>query len=328
MPAEDESHALQRILRAHSGGAGAGGASPARVLRVAVARAAREAAGLLASVTGHRETSPRFDALAQGFGEDRLVFLIEGAARVPGLAVLDGGLVAALIEQLTTGRVVAAAPAPRAPTPTDAALIRPFLQALFNELAQPDVSLPVPAKGFRPVATLRDGPAIFLALEDVRFWQVALQLDLAGGAKQGELRLVLPHESGAGRRSDALERGRRHALASIPVALDAVLARISLPLAEFDRLGEGTSLPVPREALQAVEVVAGGNVVGRARLGQQGGNRAIRINAPEPLPPDSPSAAGEMPSFAAASLPQPGAQPAVAPDASPATAISEPEAAD
>nr|WP_245218473.1 FliM/FliN family flagellar motor switch protein [Rubellimicrobium aerolatum] len=67
------------------------------------------------------------------------------------------------------------------------------------------------------------------------------------------------------------------------VALDAVLHRLSLPLAEAEALHVGQLLPLPGVTVASVRLEGSGGVdLGSARLGQVAGMRAIRIEQPPP----------------------------------------------
>uniref|UniRef100_UPI00197ACD62 FliM/FliN family flagellar motor switch protein n=1 Tax=Frigidibacter oleivorans TaxID=2487129 RepID=UPI00197ACD62 len=65
--------------------------------------------------------------------------------------------------------------------------------------------------------------------------------------------------------------------------IDAVLARLSLPLARLLALAPGATLTLPGAALAALRLEGpGGVAVARAELGQAEGRRAIRLTAAAP----------------------------------------------
>ena len=73
--------------------------------------------------------------------------------------------------------------------------------------------------------------------------------------------------------------------------MNAVLCSVSLPLSEAQKLKPGDLIPLPPEALDAVEFIAGsGDAVAGGRLGQMNGMRAVRLMWPEAAePPQAPT---------------------------------------
>lgn len=61
--------------------------------------------------------------------------------------------------------------------------------------------------------------------------------------------------------------------------LDTVMHRVHTTLSVLETWEAGTVVPIPREALSQVELRASdGRLVSRGRVGQMGGNRAVRID--------------------------------------------------
>ncbi len=266
-----------------------------KLYRLALARAAHDGAGLLARVTGFSPDRATLDDLAAAHDGRQLVFLTEGGGGALGLAVLDGQFLAALLEQLTTGRVVSAPAPERSPTPTDAAVAADFLQRLFAGLGDAAATgLAASPASFRPAAPLKDGPAVLLALEDRPYRRIALTAELGGGAKTGQVHLVFPEHAQEG--ADAAARARTWAqglranVCAASVTLEAVLHRLSVPLEQAQALTVGSELKIPRDSLGAVVLEgAGGARVGLARLGKCSGFRAVRLLAPATSGPPGPA---------------------------------------
>lgn len=103
--------------------------------------------------------------------------------------------------------------------------------------------------------------------------------------------------------ADALPRSdiattMRHAMQRYPVKLNAILARIPMPLGQATQLRPGDVLEVPVCALEQVQVEGvDGLPIATARLGQAHGNRAVRITSDQQTPED--------PTFLSAALSQP-----------------------
>lgn len=295
---------LKRKIELAGEGPDPGAQSCCKLYRLALARAAHDGAGLLARVTGFSAEQATLDDLAAAHDGRQLVFLAEGGGGALGLAVLDGPFLAALIEQLTTGRVVPAPAPERSPTPTDAAVAADFLQRLFAGLGDAAATgLAAPPASFRPAAPLKDGPAVLLALEDRPYRRIALTAELGGGAKTGQVHLVFPERvqesADAAARARAWARGLRANVCAASVTLEAVLHRLSLPLEQAQALAVGSELKIPRDSLGAVVLEgAGGAKVGVARLGKCSGFRAVRL-----LAPPAPAAHGPAPGPVAASAP-------------------------
>lgn len=105
----------------------------------------------------------------------------------------------------------------------------------------------------------------------------------------------------------------------LPARMDAVLHRLVLPLSAAERLQPGDLIPLPVEALDSVELLAGdGAGVAGGRLGQINGMRAVRLAWPEGARGGvAAEAQGAAPGLPAAEAAEPAAAapvPAPAPD--------------
>jgi flagellar motor switch protein FliM len=131
---------------------------------------------------------------------------------------------------------------------------------------------------------IEDGRALSLVLDAPEYDLFRLSVDLGEGAKTGMLTLILPvqpkiSQAAEGReaQADASDGFKGNAL-DAPVTMDAVVARITMPLNEICQLAQGSILPVPTECLSKTELVAAGNhVVSEVLLGQMNGLRAVRF---------------------------------------------------
>ncbi|MFV2002692.1 MAG: FliM/FliN family flagellar motor switch protein, partial [Paracoccaceae bacterium] len=285
MSLDENISVLQRKVNARAPQPEPLGMSPAKALRLAVARACEEVAGMEASVSGFVQEKTTVDAIIAALGEPHLIFLTEGPDGAIGLALLNAQAMAAIIEQLTTGRVVPGRAEPREATRTDAVVVATVLDRLLEVFDDGlgRMQTPPPVAGFRQAVSLPDGRAVKMALEEMPYRLFRLSLDFSHGAKTGELRLIFPFDLSDQGASDATLQARwrnqwHQALSQTQTDVEAVLHRFSLPLDEIESLRVGALIPVPASAVAAVSLEGGdGRCVATGKLGQCGGHRAVRI---------------------------------------------------
>jgi flagellar motor switch protein FliM len=124
--------------------------------------------------------------------------------------------------------------------------------------------------------------------EDDSLRLLSLTATLAGGARGGAVRLILPLPArSADRRAEAAAAQAfaddlAEQIAAAPAVLDAVLARITLPLSEVLAIAPGDWLRLGTAALDRVDLqgLDGLRRFG-ARLGQNRGMRAVRLTEME-----------------------------------------------
>lgn len=271
---------------------GEGGPGADHGWRLAFARAARDCTGLLVEVVSMRLHRRSLAELLELPPDRALLVLLDGPDGGLGLMAMSSGVMAALIEMQTTGRVSANPPPPRRPTRTDAAMVATTIDRAMEEL---DILLAeeadlVWAGGFRYASFLEDPRPLGLLLEDQPYRVLTADLMLEGGARQGGLILALPAE-GKGLRP-ALLRPRPEKEGAAPgfsaalegvvmdagCVLQAVIGRMELPLHEVMALQVDQLLPLPDAALDRIGLEAlDGQWLARARLGQNKGMRALRL---------------------------------------------------
>lgn len=273
--------------------------SPARALRLAMARVAERRLGLDLVVTDVAQEGLDQEALVDGLDDDALLVLIEGPEGAAGVLTLDRSALAALIEQQTTGRVTDRAAEERAFTATDAALAQPLIDGLF-ERAATDLSGSAEAawvKGMRFGAWLPDLRTLTRALQAPDYRQFRFSLELGGGARTGTLTLALPQpeDPPAPVRRDAEPPRLAEAALRATAELRVVLHRLQIPIARVGRLAPGERFAIPGGALESAELEApDGRVLCKVRLGRVEGMRAVRLpGRPKGLPgaqdaPDTP----------------------------------------
>jgi flagellar motor switch protein FliM len=305
----------------------AGGLPPPEVtaaLRLALARAARKAAGLsataLASVALHA-----LEELPELLPAKALLTLLEGEGEALGLCALDAGLVDALVEMQLTGSLTPSEPQPRRPTDVDAALAQGFLEAALDLLAQEVGAAGLRPWGgpYRPGARLSDPRPLLQILEEGRYLVARLELELEQGLRQGQVLLCLPLAPAAAEAAGTEGAGAawtgalQGAVWAAPVTLDAVLHRVPMALDRVRALRPGDVLEIPAGALERVRLdacpgaraAAPGIASLPGRLGQARGHRAVRLT----LDPATPGLTLPQRPASATAAPAPG-QKAVLPD--------------
>jgi flagellar motor switch protein FliM len=328
------------VLRRKMAKASAPGAAPGaadvrggeKAWRIGLARALRDVADLPVDVTQGQQRRMSLAEVLDLPMERALILMLEGPQEGTGLLVLSAEVLASTVEKLTLGRCGSHPPDPRRPSRTDAAMIWPLADLALENLAEAleDQEDLVWADGFRAASFIEEPRPLALLLDDVTYRVLRLDLSLALGARQGTVLLVLPAD-GKGRRpapaplppsvEDAAPAFAEALAARIDLAecrLEAVIGRLSMPLAEAMALQVGAMIPLMAGGLDAVSLEGmDGRRLAEGKLGQQRGMRAVRVMtaAPAarvpatPAPPRSvpaPQAAPAAPSGEAALLPATG----------------------
>lgn len=262
-----------------------------RGLRLALARAGRDAFALALDV-------PRLDCLRRSLTEllempEDLSFhaVLEGPGEGLGLIALAPPLLAGLVEVQTVGRVRPQPAATRKPSRTDAAMVQDFIDRALAEL---DLLLlededRVWASGFRYASFLDDPRPLGLLLEDCSYRVLVAEVELALGAKSGQLLLAVPADGRGERPHDGSQDEAPPPLTDFGAALaeqvmavdcrlEAVLGRITLPLVQVLDWQPGDTVPLPQATLDHILFVGlDGHPVAEGRLGQHRGMRAVRL---------------------------------------------------
>ncbi|GGH47455.1 flagellar motor switch protein FliM [Frigidibacter albus] len=306
--------------------AGAGRRAPSvspmtaeKALGQAFARAAQELLALPLRVVSVSESKMTLSDLPEALEDRALLAVLDGPAEGMGLMVLSPPVLSALLEMRMMGRMSASPPAANAaarrPTRTDAAISADFIDAALASFEAALVGDPalIWAGGFRYGSFLEDPRPLPLILEDTGYRVFRLVLDLGSGsaAREGGVLLALPAE-GRGWIVEAevpVEEGEapqpagwperlEQAVMSAPAQVEAVLARLTLPIGAILALRPGATLPLAEDTLEQLRIEGpGGRLLARARLGQHRGFRAVRLveegeeRAPAPGPGGAPAVA-------------------------------------
>ena len=262
--------------------------SPARALRLATEKTANDVFSLVLSVQAVARSRVDHPGLLALIPDGLLLLLLDGPDGAVGVMTLDSATLSALIEMQTVGQVLPRPPRDRPLTRTDAALAAPLVDGILQRMTQ-DLSDHADrywACGFRFGAMIDDRRSLGLTLDAPDYHVFRVDLDIAGGARQGEVILVLPWREDPEQHRRAADRevsGRQlqTRVMDAPVRLDAVLCRVSLPLSEIGKLVVGDVLPLPAEALREIALEGvGRRRVATGRLGKIDGLRAICLNMP------------------------------------------------
>jgi flagellar motor switch protein FliM len=246
------------------------------VWRRVLPRLAADGIGLELTVAGVTEQTVDLHAELASDDGALLLFLTDAYGAPGGLAVADAPLVTALVEVQTTGRVTSARRDPRRPTAVDAALVRHALDGWLAGLADARGEVTAPSV----LGQAPDVRAALLKLEEGRWTETHVDLDLGGGKRAGRLTLYLPIAQEA--RPD--DPAALHDMVRpVETVMEAVLCRLRLPLRSVLTLAPGQVVPLPGVSVRRIALEAPlGRPLAQVHLGQSRGFRAVRI-----LPPDA-----------------------------------------
>lgn len=279
--------AIERKAGAGRGESDTAGMTPAKALRLALSRSAQEELSLPLRVQGLTETRVNQPGLLSELSDDLLLLLLEGHQGGAGLVALDIDTLAALIEVQTMGQVLKSPAVQRQTTVTDSAMCEPFLDRLLQEFAKylEGSSAALWATGFRFAEPVESVRLLGLRIDEADYRLFRVSMDYADGAKQGEMLLALPADGGLRMKEDPAggqdwAQMLQKAVQASHVELRAILHRVQMPLAKASAFKPGDLVQVPQNAIGAVQLEGiDGRIVGVARLGQQNGNKALRISA-------------------------------------------------
>ena len=290
--AEAQTGVIRRKLVSARGDPADGRPGADRAWRLALARSARDLFKLQLDVVSLTLERRSLTELLDLPPERALIGILEGPQETMGLWVACPSFLAAVIEVQTLGRVSKAPAPPRKPTRTDAAMVAVFvdvtLKALETGLAE-DVDK-VWAGGFRYASFLDDPRPLGLLLEDEAYRVLRAEVMLAGGAKTGTVLLALPDE---GRGKLPVDDPAAAVVADpgpeftaqltervngSDSQMEAVLARLTLPISVMVALQPGEVLPLPLAALDRITLEGiDGRRLAMGKLGQNRGMRAVRL---------------------------------------------------
>jgi flagellar motor switch protein FliM len=256
------------------------------------------------------------EAAIAALPENGLAAALEDAGGRRGLIGLSPGLVDALVEVQTTGRVEAADLPPRPVTRIDETLTRDFIDLVLAGFAQE-------AQGVAPrdwpermgyASRILDRRQITLLMPEGGHLILAAELGFDGVDRRAAFVMVFPQDPALARGEGAVRRkpadaawqqARAHILSEIRLPLDVILLRLIRPLAEVQQLAVGDLLPFASADLAEVALEnTEGRALAHGRLGQLGGRRALRLPGavPQGAQPMPAPAGADDPALMAAAL--------------------------
>ena len=268
--------------------------SPAKALRVGLAKAAQDCLRMPLIVDQVAERRVSLTELLDELQDRALFAVLNGPGEGLGLVALSPQVLSAVVEMQTMGRVSNGEPLDRRPTRTDATMAVGFIDQMMIEFetALADEMDVIWAGGFRYASFLNDQRPLGLLLDDTVYRVFRIEVDIALGAKRGHILLVLPasgrgnppERTGAAIPDPAVQwaRNLEQAVMATPTELEAVLHRITVPLSAVMGLRAGDMIPLPMAAVERLKLEGlGGRKLAGGRLGQSRGYRAIRLSAEE-----------------------------------------------
>ena len=233
------------------------------------------------------------DGVVDSLRAKNLLLLLDGPDGALGLAMVDRQVMTGLIEVQTILQVTQMPIEDRPLTQTDAAMMAPLLNGTLDRLARyldghPDRPQ---FEGYAFGAMVEDARTAGLLLDAPSYRSFRVSDDLALGRRKGEILFVLPDRPGAGQATgpdiqDETPGPHERKMKLLPVQMDAVLCRVTLPLGAAQKLKVGDLIPLPVDALDGLELMAGsGDAIAGGRLGQMNGMRAVRLAWPEGAAP-------------------------------------------
>ncbi|RLJ60067.1 type III flagellar switch regulator (C-ring) FliN [Litoreibacter meonggei] len=228
---------------------------------------------------------PQAKALA-GVPDIAVPHVLEGPDGATGLLVFDGVLVDALIEQQTLGRISAAPRVDRPVTAIDAALSSGFAATVVAKLAElcgvrHDAAA---LAGFACGAPQTDRAGLSLAMSAKAYDVLRMSIDLGPGLKTGQAMLMFPAIVVEVKpRSKQVNPAMVAILQDSALKLEAYLPSVRLPVKTLLGLESGAVIPLPDGILARTQVRdRRKTLLGKGRLGQANGRRAIRLDGVPP----------------------------------------------
>jgi flagellar motor switch protein FliM len=256
-----------------------------RAVRLALVKAASDAAGLVLRVASTADDVGRLDDLLGALDPNLMLVGLDRQGRLVGFVAVDMQLRAAVVEAQTMGRLLEQTADDRAATGTDKALCDPLLAAFLAALppAVTGTAYEGWVDGVAPGDRLADSRLAGLLLADGDYRVLRMGVELGSGNRSGEVLLALPLPRAAAApepRSPVVDWETEFvaAVQDAPACLVARLHRFKMPLGQAQALQVGHVVPLPGCTVSSVRLIApDGRSVAQAKLGQLAGYRAVRI---------------------------------------------------
>ncbi|PUB18892.1 FliM/FliN family flagellar motor switch protein [Yoonia sediminilitoris] len=289
MSDSDHKMILRRMTGRETGDVAETPLTLSRAVRLAFTKSANDTIGLIVTVTAMGEDVHTLDPMLEVLDDNLMLVGLERGGELVGLMALDMQLRAAILEMQAMGKLIAGMAEDRAPTGTDKTMAENLLIRFLD--AMPVATLGTEYDGWTDQVELgskvESCRAAGLVLDDCEYRIMRLDIDLGVADRTGQLIVVLPLAVETfGAPAEPTEQLDWATLFQARVAeaqseLDALLHRFDMPLAQARNLQVGQVVPLRGCSVNSVRLVtAKGREVALAKLGQLGGNRAVRVEAP------------------------------------------------
>ncbi|WP_439148970.1 FliM/FliN family flagellar motor C-terminal domain-containing protein [Sulfitobacter sp.] len=263
-----------------------------KALRLTLSKVGNDLFSLPLATIGVTQETVDNESCRDIFKDENLLVLMDGPRGLCGAVMIDPSLVGGLIQQQTMGKVLdAPTGAARTMTGTDAALAAPMIDSLLQRatlLLETDEDRAV-LSGYRFGARSHNVRLLMLSLDAAEFHVFRMTVDMAQGARQGELVICLPVPS---RHSVAVQPSLEGETVEVPVApktlsssvlqlkadLMVSLAQVTMSIRDAGDLHIGQVLELGTVSFDSAQVrTKDGRVLGFGALGQSDGMRALRL---------------------------------------------------
>lgn len=261
--------------------------SVAKAMRLSIAKIGKELFEMPLSAIGVVTQTRSVESVGDLLGENTLLCLLEGDHGKIGAAIIGEDVVGGFIQQQTMGAISVKKTNARSMTQTDAVICAPLLDTLSEIVAGmlDNTEDTCTISRYQFGAMFEDKRALTIALDQAEYFVARLTLDLALGARQGELVLVLlvsqpmgiEEEDGDSSVCAAAHLG--DVVMGLSAELNMTLCRQSIEIAELQQLSVGHKLKLPNNKFPETEIVTDkGLKIGTGTPGQKDGTRALRLN--------------------------------------------------
>ncbi len=262
----------------------------ARALRLSLARAAEKHIGLRLTVQDVSEEVLTLDGLLERLSNDLLLLQLHREGAQVGIAALDTGLVSAVVEAQTMGRLAERSPEARPMTSVDASLAEIYLAGLLSEMADTVQSTNMDdwITDVSQQGQYRDLRQIGMALPQQSYRLLVMKIDFGVADRTGTFLFTLPLARTA--QTQPVETRDKpdwattfpETVGAAKAELPVILHRYNLTLAKVQQMAVGEVLTLPGCRVDAVRLEGpNGALLARGRLGQMGGYLALRLTEPE-----------------------------------------------
>jgi len=263
----------------------------ARALRLSAARAAEKSVGLKLSVRSVSEEMLALDVLIERLSNELLLLKMQKEGEPAGIAAMDTGLVAAIVESQTMGKLIDAKPNDRPMTAVDASLAEPLIAGLMKELNETigGTALEGWPDDFTQKGQFLDLRQIGLTLPNETYRLLEMTIDLSVAEREGKFFFALPIPKKVAAPPPRDEEGLvwseafPETVGASQAELPVILHRFDAPLFQLEKMEVGQVFELPKCRVDRARLeMPDGTLIAKGRLGQLGGYLALRLVTPEP----------------------------------------------